>query len=100
MEQQPHMEDKDMRKSLAVFLASLLLIPTLVLAGDTININTADKETLMAIKGVGEKRAEAIIAYREQNGPFKSVDDLAAVQGIGQAIVDANRDLLTVGDGK
>lgn len=89
-----------MRKSLAVFLASLLLIPTLVLAGDTININTADKETLMAIKGVGEKRAEAIIAYREQNGPFKSVDDLAAVQGIGQAIVDANRDLLTVGDGK
>jgi competence protein ComEA len=94
------MEDKDMRRSLAVFLASLLLIPVLALAGDMININTADKETLMAINGVGEKRAEAIIAYREQNGPFKSVDDLVAVQGIGQAIVDANRERLTVGDGK
>lgn len=89
-----------MRISLAVFLASLIFTPVLALAGDAININTADKATLMTINGVGEKRAEAIIAYREQNGPFKSVDDLAAVQGIGQAIVDANRDRLTVGEGQ
>ena len=76
----------------------LLFIPSLLFAGEAVNINTADKETLMAIKGVGEKRAEAIIAYREQNGPFKSVNDLAEVSGVGQATVDANRESLTVGE--
>jgi len=76
----------------------LLFIPSLLFAGEAVNINTADKETLMVIKGVGEKRAEAIIAYREQNGPFKSVNDLAEVSGVGQATVDANRESLTVGE--
>jgi len=76
----------------------LLFIPSLLFAGEAVNINTANKETLMVIKGVGEKRAEAIIAYREQNGPFKSVDDLAQVSGVGQATVDANRESLSVGE--
>lgn len=83
------------RKSL---IALLLIIPSLLFAGEAVNINTADKEALMEIKGVGEKRAEAIIAYREQNGPFKSVDDLAQVSGVGQATVDANRESLTIGE--
>ncbi|HEY7840041.1 MAG TPA: helix-hairpin-helix domain-containing protein [Gammaproteobacteria bacterium] len=52
----------------------------------------------MAVKGVGEKRAEAIIAFREQNGPFKSVDDLLLVKGVGQAIVDDNRDTLSTSE--
>ena len=77
-------------------LTTLVLIPSLLFAGEMININTAGKESLMSIKGVGEKRAEAIITWREKNGPFKSVDDLAGVGGIGKAIVDANRDSLTV----
>ena len=82
-----------------IIFTLFLFIPSLLLAGEAVNINTADKETLMtAIKGVGEKRAEAIIAYREQNGPFKSVDELAEVGGIGQSIVDANRETLTIGD--
>lgn len=69
-------------------LAVCLLIPTLLFA-EAVNINTADKETLMtSIKGVGETRAEAIIAYREQNGDFKSVDALAEVRGIGASIVE------------
>ena len=80
-----------------ILFTLLLLIPSILFAGEVVNINTADKETLMAIKGVGEKRAEAIIAYREQKGLFKSVDELAQVGGIGQAIVDANRESLTVG---
>ena len=67
-----------------------------LLAADPVNINTADKESLMNVKGIGEKKAEAIIDYREQNGPFKSIDDLAGVQGIGQATIDNNRDNLTV----
>ena len=79
-------------------LVTLLIVPGILFA-EAININTADKETLMtSIKGVGEKRAEAIIDYREQNGPFKSVDDLAEISGIGQTIVDDNRENLTVSD--
>ncbi len=79
-------------------LVTLLFIPGLLFA-EAININTADKETLMtSIKGVGEKRAEAIIDYRQQNGPFQSVDDLAKISGIGQTIVDDNRENITVSD--
>ncbi len=79
-------------------LAVCLLIPTLLFA-ETVNINTADKEALMtSIKGVGEKRAEAIIAYREQNGSFKSVEELAEVRGVGPSIVEKNMDNLSVTD--
>jgi competence protein ComEA len=79
-------------------LAVCLLIPTLLFA-EIVNINTADKEALMtSIKGVGEKRAEAIIAYREQNGSFKSVEELADVRGVGPSIVEKNMDNLSVTD--
>ena len=79
-------------------LAVCLLIPTLLFA-ETVNIITADKEALMtSIKGVGEKRAEAIIAYREQNGSFKSVEELAEVRGVGSSIVEKNMDNLSVAD--
>ncbi len=79
-------------------LAVCLLIP-IVLFAETVNINTADKEALMtSIKGVGEKRAEAIIAYREQNGSFKSVEELADVRGVGPSIVEKNMDNLSVTD--
>ena len=80
--------------------AVLLSLPVLLYAGQTININTADKELLMSIKGVGAKRAEAIIAYRKQNGPFKSVDQLSEIKGLGQYFVDSNRDVLVVKDKK
>ena len=78
------------------FFAVLLALPVILFAGESININTADKEALMSIKGIGEKRAEAIIAYRDQNGPFKSLDDLAEVKGVGKLFIDLNRDQLTV----
>jgi len=79
-------------------LALCLLIPTLLFA-ETININTADKESLMsAIKGVGEKRAEAIIAYREEHGSFKSLEELADVKGVGPSIVESNMDNLSIED--
>jgi competence protein ComEA len=62
-----------------------------------VNINTADAETLiLELKGIGQKRAQAIIAFREQNGPFKSIDDLAKVKGISKKIVEQNRDKITV----
>lgn len=77
----------------------LLLAPALSLAADAVNINTADAATLAAsIKGVGQSKAQAIVAYREKNGPFQSVDDLALVQGIGERTIEQNRDVLTVGE--
>lgn len=48
-----------------------------------ININTASKEELMKIDGIGEKMAERIIKYREKNGPFKNIEELQEVSGIG-----------------
>ena len=82
-----------------LLLITLLAFSCALYAAGSVNINTADKETLMTgIKGVGEKRAEAIIAWREQNGQFKSVDELASVTGIGSSIVEENRANLTVGD--
>ena len=82
-----------LRKLVLVVLFSL---PCLLSAAQLININTADKATLMSINGIGEKRAEAIISYREQHGPFKSVEQLLEVQGVGPSILDKNKDTLTV----
>ncbi|MBI1997455.1 MAG: helix-hairpin-helix domain-containing protein [Deltaproteobacteria bacterium] len=60
-----------------------------------VNINTATKEELMTLKGVGEKRAEEIINYRTKNGPFKTVDDLEKVPGIGPGIMKQIRSEVT-----
>lgn len=58
-----------------------------------ININTANSATLAkSIKGIGEKRAEAIVHYREAQGAFKSLDELASVPGIGKNFVKNHHD--------
>lgn len=70
-----------------------------LLANPSVNINTADKDTLVTmLNGIGEKKAEAIIAYREENGPFKSVEDLANVNGIGESTVEKNQDIIVITD--
>ena len=76
----------------SVLLAALaLLIPALGWAGP-VDINTADSATLAKeLTGIGKSRAEAIVAYRTKNGPFKSADELALVKGIGQKVIDENR---------
>ncbi|WP_407668780.1 ComEA family DNA-binding protein [Oceanisphaera profunda] len=61
----------------------------------SININTASAEQLTLLSGIGTAKASAIVAYREQNGPFDSVDDLTKVSGIGAATIEKNRHLLT-----
>ncbi|PKA72169.1 competence protein ComEA [Pseudomonas baetica] len=62
-----------------------------------INLNEADSATLQKeLSGVGEAKAKAIVAYRETNGPFASIDELLEVKGIGKAILDRNRDKLEV----
>ena len=79
-------------------MMTLLVLSLNLAAADPVNINSADKQTLMQIKGVGEKRADAIIAWREKNGPFKSVAQLTEIDGIGPSLVETNKDMLTVGN--
>ncbi len=62
-----------------------------------VNINTASAAELAAINGLGEVKAKAIVAYREQNGPFKSVDDLKEVKGIGEQMLAKLRPQVTLG---
>jgi competence protein ComEA len=61
-----------------------------------ININTADEASLEDLKGIGEAKAKAIIEYRQKNGPFKSVDDLKNVKGIGEKTLDDLREQVSV----
>jgi competence protein ComEA len=62
-----------------------------------VDINHADADTLAAeLTGVGSAKAQAIVAYRETNGPFMSVEDLAKVKGIGAKTVEKNRANLVI----
>ncbi len=70
--------------------------PDSLMPGETINLNTADAYELQRLPGIGEKRAEDIIAYREANGPFETVEQLDEVPGIGQGILDGLREYAAV----
>lgn len=62
-----------------------------------ININTADASTIAeGLVGVGQSKAEAIVAYRKEHGPFKSPEQLAEVKGIGDKLVIKNHDRIVV----
>jgi len=66
-------------------------------AGQKININTADLETLETLPGVGPKRAAAILAYRQAHGPFRDLESLRHVKGIGEKTLAKWKDLITFG---
>lgn len=75
--------------------AFALLLSTSVFALGPVDINSADAKTLaQQIQGVGQTKAEAIVAYRNKNGRFVSIEDLAKVKGIGLKTVNKNRDRL------
>ncbi len=83
---------------LCTSLLSLLMLFTAQTFAGPVDINSADADTLAtAIVGIGDKKAASIIQYREANGPFTSVDDLAQVKGIGPATIEKNRQNLVVG---
>src|SRR5687768_18596090 len=88
-------------KNLVPMLAALVLLAPLGALAEPININTADATALAkALNGVGPAKARAIVSYREKNGPFKSVDQLAMVEGISQKLIDRNRADLRLGADK
>ena len=62
-----------------------------------ININTAQLHELMILPGIGEKIAARIIAYREANGPYRAVEELMNVEGIGEKRMEQLLDLVTIG---
>jgi competence protein ComEA len=63
---------------------------------EQVNINQADAETLMTLKGIGKDRAQRIIEYRDKNGPFEKTEDLTKVKGIGKKIFEQNKDFITI----
>lgn len=81
--------------------ASLLAVPALAETGQaplvSVNINTASAgEIAEVLQGVGESKAQAIVEYRETNGAFSSVDEVAQVKGIGQATLAKNQERITL----
>ncbi|MDX1569822.1 MAG: ComEA family DNA-binding protein [Xanthomonadales bacterium] len=74
---------------------SLALLAGAAFAGEPVNVNTASAQEMAdALTGIGMTKAEAIIDYREANGPFQHVDELVNVKGIGLKTVDRNRDFI------
>lgn len=79
-------------------LALSALLATSAFAAEKVNINTADAATLdRVLIGVGPSKAEAIVAFRKQNGAFRSADQMVGVKGIGLATVEKNRDRIMLG---
>ena len=75
-----------------------LVMSFAALASGPVDINYANADLLAkALNGVGPTKAEAIVAWREENGPFQSADQLVKVKGIGLATVEKNRDRIEVG---
>lgn len=75
-----------------VFAFLLALIASIGLAFAAVNVNTADKAQLESLKGIGPVKAQAIIDYRAQHGPFRSLEDLDKVPGIGKATLEKIKD--------
>ena len=77
--------------------ALLLLMTSVGALAAPIDINTADANTLAtSLTGIGAAKAEAIVAYREANGPFKNLEELVNVKGVGEKTVEKNRSILVI----
>ncbi len=90
---------------LFLVLGMLLLVPLFspsgtALSAEVVDINRADVAAMIANwKGIGEKKARAIVSYRKKNGAFASVNDLANVKGIGEGLIKKNKKYMSVKGG-
>ena len=87
---------KRMWFGLCMLLIGLMMAPGLVVGLDKVNINTADKEMLSSLPGVGPVIADRIIENREKNGPFKNNEEITKIKGIGEKTFQKIKDLITV----
>ncbi len=83
------------KKTISILSLLLFLAGT---AWAATNINTADKQALDELSGIGPVKAQAIIDYRTEHGAFESVDDLQEVNGIGSKTLEEIKDEITVGE--
>ena len=86
-----------MKSRFLMVAASCLLWVGVALA--QVNINTATREQLDGLKGIGPTKAQAIVDYRSKNGPFKSLDDLKNVKGFGEKSIAKLKGELSVSGG-
>jgi len=82
---------------LSLFVA-LFMAGGLAWAGDAVDINSASAKELQKVEGIGAKTAAKIVAYREEHGAFKNVDELLKIKGFGKKKLEKAGDELTVGD--
>lgn len=90
-----------MLKTIQALLATSLICGALLfnpaIASEPVDINTASAQELaLNLNGIGSSKAAAIIAYREENGGFRHIDDLVNVKGIGLTTIEKNRELILV----
>lgn len=90
-----------MLKKLVAIAGLTLSLALPAFAATPVNINTADAETIAkSLDGIGLAKAKAIVAFRDEHGPFKSADELSQVKGIGPATLQRNHDaILLSGEG-
>ena len=79
-------------KMIKTILFSVMMLCVSMAYAGQVNINSADAPTLSSeLTGVGDKKAQAIVDYRKQNGPFRSIEDLQNVKGISLKTIEKNR---------
>ena len=84
------MQDKNIRTLVQGLILSLL--PAGAALAGPVNLNSADAATLAReLDGIGPAKAQAIVEFRQKNGPFKSPEDLLRVDGIGERVLEQNR---------
>jgi competence protein ComEA len=82
-----------------IYATTLLLFVAAIAVAGPVNVNKADAPTLAAeLTGVGLAKAQAIVEHREQYGPFKSVEDLMNVPGIGVRTLEINKEFIRLSD--
>ena len=77
-------------------LAEVKAEQELVMQQEVIHINESNLDQLITLKGIGHKKAEAILAYREKMGGFKSIEELVNVKGIGEKVLTDNKSRLSI----
>jgi len=86
------------RQVLLSLIMAMFMAGGLAWAGDAVNVNSASAKELQKVDGIGAKTAAKIVAYREEHGAFKNVDELLKIKGIGKKKLEKAGDELTVGD--